>query len=199
MYYCILLILSYVNLFFRNKLNVKQAIDYVAQSWSEVTSITIQNCWHKTDILPHTQELEIQELELPSVTNILGNLPANTQALVQNIEDYIIAIDEPLATENILEDIEIVDMVLADAQIEAGTIEDSEEELEESPPAVITITEAYEALKKIIRFEEQLVEESFSIENGNLLRKRLYDYEKMQEKSKKQVTIDQYFRSNTNI
>jgi hypothetical protein len=199
MYYCILLILSYVNLFFRNKLNVKQAIDYVAQSWSEVTSITIQNCWHKTDILPHTQELEIQELELPSVTNILGNLPANTQALVQNIEDYIIAIDEPLATENILEDIEIVDMVLADAQIEAGTIKDSEEELEESPPAVITITEAYEALKKIIRFEEQLVEESFSIENRNLLRKRLYDYEKMQEKSKKQVTIDQYFRSNTNI
>ena len=182
MYYCILLILSYVNLFFRNKLNIKQAIDYVAQSWSEVTSITIQNCWHKTDILPHTQELEIQELELPSVTNILGNLPANTQALVQNIEDYIIAIDEPLATENILEDIEIVDMVLADAQIEAGTIEDSEEELEESPPAVITITEAYEALKKIIKFEEQLVEESFSIENRNLLRKRLYDYEKMQEK-----------------
>src|SRR5438128_1219394 len=101
MYYCILLILSYVNLFFRNKLNVKQAIDYVAQSWSEVTSITIQNCWHKTDILPHTQELEIQELELQSVTNIL--------------------------------------------------------------------------------------------------RKRLYDYEKMQEKSKKQVTIDQYFHSNTNI
>ena len=194
MYYCILLILSYVNLFIRNKLNVKQAIDYVAQSWSEVTSITIQNCWHKTDILSHTQELE-----LPSVTNILGNLPANTQALVQNIEDYIIAIDEPLATENILEDIEIVDMVLADAQIEAGTIEDSEEELEESPPAVITITEAYEALKKIIRFEEQLVEESFSIENRNLLRKRLYDYEKMQEKSKKQVTIDQYFHSNTNI
>ncbi|KAG9300644.1 hypothetical protein G9A89_023442 [Geosiphon pyriformis] len=39
-------------------------------------------------------------------------------------------------------------MVLADAQIETNTINDSEEELEESPPAIITITEAYEALKK---------------------------------------------------
>ena len=86
MYYCILLILSYVNLFFRNKLNVKQAIDYVAQSQSEVTSITIQNCWHKTDILYHTQESEIQE-EMPITTEILDELPTNAQTLVQNLEE----------------------------------------------------------------------------------------------------------------
>ena len=43
---------------------------------------------------------------------------------------------------------EIVEIVLADAEIEAERIEDSEEELEESPPPLVTITEAYEALKK---------------------------------------------------
>ena len=93
-----------------------------------VTSTTVQNCWHKTDILYHTQESEIQE-EMPITTEILDELPANAQTLVQNLEDYIIAIDEPIATENVLEDSEIVEMVLADAEIEAERIEDSEEEL----------------------------------------------------------------------
>jgi len=88
----------------------------------------VQNCWHKTDILYHTQESEIQE-EMPITTEILDELPTNAQTLVQNLEDYIIVIDEPIATENVLEDSEIVEMVLADAEIEAERIEDSEEEL----------------------------------------------------------------------
>ncbi|KAG9299486.1 hypothetical protein G9A89_009439 [Geosiphon pyriformis] len=120
--------------------------------------------------------------------NIFNNLPSNAQQLVKNLEDYTVAVDELLATKNILDDNEIVDIVLADAQIETNTINDSEEELEKSPPAIITITEAYEALKKVIRFEEQLAEENFSIENQNLLRKKLYEYEKMKENSKKQNT-----------
>ncbi|KAG9285469.1 hypothetical protein G9A89_010944 [Geosiphon pyriformis] len=80
--------------------------------------------------------------------DIFKNLPSNAQQLVKIFEDYTVAVDELLATENILDNNEIVDMVLADAQIETNTINDSEEELEESPPALITITEAYEALKK---------------------------------------------------
>ena len=180
----------------RNKLNIKQAIDYVAQSWFEVTSTTVQNCWRKTDILYNTQELE-----MPITTEILDKLPANAQTLVQNLEDYIIAVDEPIETENVLEDNEIVEMVLADAEIETGRVEDSEEELEKSPPPLVTITEAYEALKKVVRFEEQLTDENFgiSIEKKQLLRRRLYDYEKMQEISKKQVILDRYFVSNSSI
>ncbi|CAG8675499.1 16371_t:CDS:1, partial [Acaulospora colombiana] len=81
--------------------------------------------------------------------DIPNDLPSDIQ---QNIQDYILAIDESPAIENILEDIEIVDMVLADAQIEAGIIEDLKEELEkelkEFLSSIITITEAYEALKK---------------------------------------------------
>jgi len=88
----------------------------------------VQNCWHKTDILYHTQKSEIQE-EMPITTEIFDELPANAQTLVQNLEDYIIAIDEPITTENVLEDSKIVEMVLADAEIEAERIEDSEEEL----------------------------------------------------------------------
>ncbi|KAG9285181.1 hypothetical protein G9A89_004396 [Geosiphon pyriformis] len=136
------------------------------------------------------QELEIQESETSITMNIFNNLPSNAQQLVKNLEDYTVAVDELLATENILDDNDIVDMVLADAQIETNTINDSEEELEESPPAIITITEAYEALRKVIRFEEQLIEENFSIENQNLLRKKLYEYKKMEEDSKKQLHVE---------
>jgi len=86
-------------------------------------------------------------------------------------------------------------MVLADAEIETGIIEDSEEELEESPPTLVTITEAYEALQKVMRFEE----ENSNIEKLQLFRRRLYDYGKMYENSKKQVSLDRYFVNNTSI
>ncbi|KAG9307705.1 hypothetical protein G9A89_023270 [Geosiphon pyriformis] len=122
-----------------------------------------------TYILFYNQELEIQESETSIAMDIFNNLPSNAQQLVKNLEDYTVAIDELLATENIFDNNEIIDMVLADAQIETNTINDLEEELKESPPALITITEAYEALKKVIRFEEQLAKENFSIENQNLL------------------------------
>ena len=56
-------------------------------------------------------------------------------------------------------------------------------------------------MKKVVRFEEQLTDENFgiSIEKKQLLRRRLYDYEKMQEISKKQVILDRYFVSNSSI
>ena len=39
-----------------------------------------------------------------------------------------------------------------------------------------------EALKKVVRFEEQLAGEGFDIEKQQLLRRRPYDYEKIQKK-----------------
>ena len=56
----------------------------------------------------------------------------------------------------------------------------------------ITITEAYEALQKVMRFEEQLEEENSNIEKLQLFRRRLYDYGKMYENAKKQVSLDRY-------
>src|SRR5438128_2208747 len=45
--------------------------------------------------------------------------------LIKNFEGYNVAVGEPIVTENILKDIEIVDinMVSANEQIEAGTYE----------------------------------------------------------------------------
>jgi hypothetical protein len=41
-----------MNCLFRNKLNVEEAIDYIAEAWNNITPTTIQNCWMKTGILP---------------------------------------------------------------------------------------------------------------------------------------------------
>ncbi|KAG9301189.1 hypothetical protein G9A89_012572 [Geosiphon pyriformis] len=93
--------------------------------------------------------------------DIFNNLPSNAQQLVKNLEDYTVAVEELLATENILDNNEIVDMVLADAQIETNTINDSEEELEESPPALITITEAYEAYEALNKKTKIYLEKNY--------------------------------------
>ncbi|CAG8760019.1 20174_t:CDS:2, partial [Rhizophagus irregularis] len=54
----------------RNKLNIKEAINYIAEAWEDVTPTTIQNCWKKTGILPasdflvddsNMQDFEIDE------------------------------------------------------------------------------------------------------------------------------------------
>ena len=46
---------------YRNKLNVRQAIDFISNSCNEVTDITIQNCWRKMGILPDTNEIEMPD------------------------------------------------------------------------------------------------------------------------------------------
>ena len=40
------------------KLSVLQAIQYIIQSWNEVTTETISNCWNHTKILPNTERLD---------------------------------------------------------------------------------------------------------------------------------------------
>ena len=120
---------------------MEQAIDYVVQSWFEATATTVQNCWRKTDIL-----YDPQESNVPITTVIFDKMPTSTNVCTKFWRLYYCEIDEPIATENILEDIEIVEMVLADAEIEADRIEDSEEELEKSPPALVTVAGAFEVI-----------------------------------------------------
>ena len=36
----------------KEKINIKEAIDYIAEAWDSVTEETVWNCWRKTGILP---------------------------------------------------------------------------------------------------------------------------------------------------
>ena len=57
---CLIYFINSTFFIYRNKLNVKQAIDFIAESWSDVTDVTIQNCWSKTGILSDISEVEIE-------------------------------------------------------------------------------------------------------------------------------------------
>ncbi|CAH1770028.1 691_t:CDS:2, partial [Entrophospora sp. SA101] len=81
-----------------SKLNLKQAIDYIDQSWSGVTTKTVKNCCGKTGILPGGQNLQ-------------------TNSVVNEDDEFT----NPF---------KIVEMVLEDAQIEAGANVNSDEDNE---------------------------------------------------------------------
>ena len=44
-------------------MNVKEAIDYIAEAWNNVTPTTIQNCWLKTGILPSYNEFIDEDID----------------------------------------------------------------------------------------------------------------------------------------
>ena len=50
-------------MFFRNKINVKEAMEYVAKAWDLVTAETITNCWRKTGILPTINNDDINDID----------------------------------------------------------------------------------------------------------------------------------------
>ena len=82
-------------------------------------------------------------------------------------------------------------MVVADNEIENNLSQDSEEETEELPLPPVTSKEALNALKVLIRYEEQLSDnDDYNKVSSNDLRKRLSLYERRCEKNKKQVSLE---------
>lgn len=125
------------------------------------------------------------------VLNSLHYLDTTDQAvqhLVQDMEVYINVIEEPVTTEELLEDSEIVDMLQADDMIE-NDILNLDEENEELPPPPISVMEASNALKILITFYEQ-TETIFSNDEVKMLRKKVPIFEVMKIEAKKQTSLD---------
>ena len=111
-------------MYYRNKINIKQAIDYVVRSWDEVTTTTIVNCWNKTGILPCSVDNNQTEfvVEEPSERLKIISTTLLSTDFASQAEDYIKAVDEPLATEENLTEADIVSMVKTDAMVESETV-----------------------------------------------------------------------------
>ncbi|CAB5357800.1 unnamed protein product [Rhizophagus irregularis] len=73
---------------FVNKLNIKEAIDYIAEAWEDVTPTTIQNCWKKIGILPASDFLvddsNMQDFEIDESDELDG---INIDCLPENEND----------------------------------------------------------------------------------------------------------------
>ena len=77
----------------KEKVNIKEAIDYIADAWDNVTDKTIFNCWVKTGILPSSTENDIT-----NATQIQQDiLNRETEDTDQVIKDLNVEFDVPFA------------------------------------------------------------------------------------------------------
>jgi hypothetical protein len=173
-----------------------------------VSETTISNCWRKTGILPRAPDSEIAtasqylesdiEIDNNEIATIIANLPSNDDPNALEVtlamERYIQTIDEPVITEDILSDQDIVAMVRSEE------IEDNEQESEDEalPPPLVTVTEVYNAMQTVLRYEEQADSESnLKPDELQFLRKMYKQYRWVCEKSKKQTSITRFFIQTT--
>ncbi|CAG8668771.1 22024_t:CDS:1 [Dentiscutata erythropus] len=159
--FCI--ILNYY-FFVRNKLNIKEAIDYVATSWDEVDELTMANCWIKTGILPLVPHVDIElaqytylEIIENEENEIIDLTTSADQMVSQEIDIYQEINNAHIPMEEILDDIQIVETVLAEElECEQGDPEDSNKE-----PPKISVSEGLNRLKTFILFAEQMNNDFF--------------------------------------
>jgi hypothetical protein len=120
------------------------------------------------------------------VQTILTDFASDDNELANVTEAYLRTIDEKILTEEILDDDGIIALIKPQ---EDNTDQESDDEI---PP--ITTKEAIESLGKVIRYNEQLETlNAFNLETMSLLHKKLVQWERNYEMSKKQNLITTFF------
>ncbi|KAF0452395.1 CENP-b protein 1 [Gigaspora margarita] len=188
------------------RLSIKKAIDFISDSWDDVSSTTTKNCWRKTGILPNIDEPEADNinqhiesnilLENNEIEEIISKLPDESQYAPETahaVATYLEIVDEPIATEEVLNDEEIIATVQAEKNKEPIG-KDEDEDGEPDPP--VSAAKVCNAMQTVIHYEEQENSESnLTLVELGFLRKLLKKYKHIYEKSKKQTRITSFFDS----
>lgn len=176
---------------FRNKLNVKEAIDYIAEGWNNVTQKTIRNCWIKTGILPSCDDDSVDEedselnIDDEEIENLLNYLPESDDVI-----QYFQILDREISTEENLTDEEIVNLVQADKENQEIDDDDDDEEI-----PVIPVKKAVSGLETFINFFEQQNDNEFNKEDLRIFRNYLQVVRVKEFNSKKQSTLDLFLNN----
>ncbi len=133
---------------FRNKLNVKEAIDYIAEGWNNVTQKTIWNCWIKTGILPLYDDEDVDESDLDDdeVGNLFYHLPES-----DDIIEYFQILDHDVPTEENLTDEAIINLVQFEK--EKGNVNDDDDD-DDDKILPISVKNAVGRLETFINYFE---------------------------------------------
>ncbi|CAG8770289.1 2623_t:CDS:1, partial [Racocetra fulgida] len=135
-------------------------------------------------------------LENNEIEEIISKLPNESQYASETahaVATYIEVVDESIATEEVLNDEEIIAMVQAEENKEPIG-EDEDEDRVPDPP--VSAAEVCNAMQTVIHYKEQENAESnlTPVELG-FLRRLLKKYKHIYEKSKKQTKITSFFDS----
>lgn len=179
---------------FRNKLNLKEAIKYIADGWNNVTQKTIRNCWIKTGILPSYIDnddvnFDLRNFEPDSdateIEDLLDNLPET-----DNVRNYFQILDHEIPAEENLTEEQIVNLIQLEKKEESEEDDDSNNEI---PP--VSIKEAIGGLETFIIYFQQQTDPEFDVNDLCIFRKYLKVSKVQEFNSKKQSTLDMFFES----
>ena len=179
------------------KINIKEAINYVAESWGCVTEETVLNCWKKTGILPslsdedrdnalQTQQEKLNE-EITNIDQMIEELDMDdpsASSLASALTNFFQELEE-IPTEDILSEDDIIRLIqeeTCDQDI------DSEEE-----EVLVSSGDALKSLKTWISFFEQQYTDEFHIEDLNLFKKYFKIVKRLEQQSRKQASITDFF------
>lgn len=173
------------------KMNVLQAIQYIIQSWDEVSANTIQNCWNHTKILSNIFFLDdtyednnsILDDELGEAIKAL-NLPNGMQ-----VKELLTIPDENIVY--LIPEDQIIIPEIA-RLFKKGSDTDHPDEIDDSTEVkTICISKALQSLKTVHTF---LLQQEDTSEYIKLMGKIENFIKRKQVNSMQQTTIDKYFR-----
>jgi hypothetical protein len=180
-------------------LNIKQAIDFIADAWESVEQKTIRNCWKETGIVSISDSESIQEIQnttrglgilVNEIPNIIPTVFIDNYNEVRcDLVNYINDETSPY-TEEIMNDTQIINLV-QDEEIPAA--EDKTDNEEELTPKVLP-KEAFDAIRKVTLFyEQQPIDNSCKMEDLKLFRHYTSDLKFRYITSLQQKSIEDYF------
>jgi DDE superfamily endonuclease len=160
----------------KEKINIKDAINYVSEAWSHVTEDTILNCWKKTGILPSSNNEEMnnaaqiqQEVRDHEATDInqmvdeLNNIDSCAAPLVNALNGFFNDLEKEVPTEAILDENDIIKLI----REEMDKTDENDESEEE--PILVSLGNAIKSLTNWITFFEQQQSDEFRTEDMGLL------------------------------
>ncbi|CAB4381270.1 unnamed protein product [Rhizophagus irregularis] len=176
----------------RNKLNVKEAIDYIAEAWNSVSSTTIRNCWIKTGILPSSDYVfddvdNLQNFEIDGLNDSDDEFDIDCLPEADHLREFFQMFDHEIPTEEHFTDEQIINLL----QDEING--DSEDDISDEEIQMISDKEGINALKTFINYFEQQHDTEFNVNDLYIFRKYLRIVKYKEAKSKKQSTLDLYF------
>ncbi|GES94707.1 tigger transposable element-derived protein 6-like [Rhizophagus clarus] len=186
-----------------NKINVKEAMEYVAQAWDSVKVETIVNCWQKTGILPNNsdddngiqqaliaQEMANQEDQggVELLLQQFSSLENISDESLGEINQYLEIIDLTIPTEQPLTDAEIIQLILEEEN-ENPEINDNDKE----EHLVISMQKGFNSLKTWVQYFEEQESEEFDMKEIKIFRKYMGVMHRKLFESKTQKNITSFF------
>lgn len=171
-------------------LNILNAIDWVAESWRNVTEDVIYRCWERTDILPDESEVindeppsdnEI-EIEDEIVQSLIDQMVVDDT--VVRAKDYI-EIDNTLETADMLNDDEII------AAVQEAPEDEGEDDDDENKVSNKVALESIQNIHNYLQQNDDIKVNSLFVSE---LRDLKWKIDKKRIDSSTQMSIDTYFQ-----